>query len=428
MRIRIFTIAVLFTCTVASAQNITAYYNSSYVHADEANPAFTPDCRTVISLPGVQASSHSSIGAYSLLFPSGNGFVTGLHNSISSDEFLSRIGESAKIDADGCARLFGIGRRTSDKGYLSASLRLRAIGEAELPSDVFRLLKEGSAGADSFDLSCASYNGTVYGEFAIGMTHSFGSLSLGAKAKLLHGIARSRMDIERLHVSTGSEKWSFEGEGAINSAIENFNPGAAVDVGINAQLNDNLTVSAAVLDLGGIAWASASYYRLPGGQWEYSGLTEEIEILDSEDSDALGSGFKSAFNGLRSKLEFVRDGKNAPEFKTLPVSFNAGIKYTLPSWNKLTVGAVASHKSNGMTDVRAIVDLNRLRWLETSASVGMSTNGLRGGLLTVIRLGSVRAHLGGELIGRRYGSFHGLVIPIDKVRLMADFGLQITLR
>lgn len=424
----IITIAALLSCATTNAQNITGYWNSSYIHADEVNPAFIPDCKTYISLPGAQFGFQSSIGAYSLLYPAGNGFVTGLHQSVSSEEFLGRIAESARIGADGYARVFGIGRKTGERSFMSASVKMRGTGDANIPSEVFRLLKDGSTESENFDLSCTAYSGDVYGEIAIGAVHSFGSVTVGAKIKLLQGIARSRMELDRLSVTTGSDRWTFEGEGFINSALNGLNPGAAADLGITARVNDHLTISAAVQDLGGIAWSAASYYRLPGGQWEYSGLEEEIEIMDSEGTDGLGSKMESAFNGLRSKLEFVRDGENAKEYKSLPMSFNAAFKYTLPSWEKLSLGAVAVHRGNGTTDVRAIADVAALRWWETSASIGMSTNGLSGGILTVVKLGPVRAHLGGELLGSRYGRFSGLIVPIDKVRVMADFGIQIAFR
>lgn len=427
-RIIITAIAALFTGTVASAQNLSAYYNSLYLFSNEANPAFAPDCKNYVALPGIQIGVQSNIGAYSLLYPNGNGFVTGLHQSVSSEEFLSRIGESANLSNDGTIRLFGVGGKIHEKSYLSASIKLRESADVLLPYDTFRLLKEGSATSDSFNLSDAAFSGNVLGEIDINLMHSFGRITVGATAKVINGFVRGDLDLDKLNIVASPEKWSFEGEGKINTSFVNFNPGLALDLGVNAHITDNLVISAAVLDLGGITWATTTDFSLPGGRWEYSGI--DISTNGNE-SEGIGSELESAINGLTSKLELVKSDNDARYYTSLPVSANAGIKYTLPAWDKLSFGAVVAYKGNAIfnsTDARAIIDVHPLKWFEVSASAGTSTEGPRGGVLAVISIGPLRAHMGAEMVGSQYGKYSGLSIPIDKVRMMADFGLQLTVR
>lgn len=422
------TVVALLTGTVANAQNLSAYFNNNYIYANEANPALSPDCKTYISLPGIQQGLESTIGAYSLLYPSGNGFVTGLHQSISSEEFLGRIGESAKINTNGAIRILGLGGRFNENNYFSANIRIRETGGAILPFDAFRFIKEGSASSDSFDMSEMALYGDMIGEIALNLVHSFENITVGATAKVMNGLAHGSMGMDRLSIVTSPDKWTFEGEGNASAAIVNFNPGLAIDLGVSAHITDNLMVTAAILDLGGISWAATSNYRLPGGKWEYSGI-DNLSISDEGSSSNIGDEVGNAIGDFLSKIEFEKDGPESRTFNTLPISANAGIKYTLPSWDKLSFGAVAAYKGGALyntVDARAIIDIAPVKWFEMSASAGVSTEGTRGGILAVLNLGPVRAHMGAEMLGSQYGKFSGITIPIDKVRMMADFGLQLT--
>ena len=308
----------------------------------------------------VQSISRNNVGAASFLFPSGDKLVTGLHSSISSEEFLGGLkpvnSEYNQIDYN----LVSYGWKGRARGFHTFAVGARANYGLSVPKEIFQILKTGTT-QSPYDLSSLRAFGNAYGEIAYGYSLPLGdNFSVGSRVKLLVGlnsvdlVARQfalamtekqyTLDLDAdIDLTNRSKKigtddtghldyTSFSGKGKLGAPTGG---GLAFDLGFVWKPVDGFSLSASVLDAGGIFW----YYGNAGtssGTYAFEGLkgltTEEFE------KDKLMAKIKGVGNELLNVIKpKAVDGRF--KFKSIPLNANLKAGYAMPFWRNLSIDA-----------------------------------------------------------------------------------------
>ena len=308
----------------------------------------------------VQSVSRNNVGAASFLFPSGEKLVTGLHSSISSEEFLGGLkpvnSKYNQIDYN----LISYGWKGRTRGFHTLEVGARVHYGLSVPKEIFQILKTGTA-QSPYDLSSLRAFGNVYGEIAYGYSLQLDDkFSIGGRIKLLVGLNSVDLVARQFELTMTEEQYkldldadidltnrskkigtddagyldftSFSGKGKLGAPTGG---GLAMDLGLVWKPFEGFSLSASVLDLGGILW----YYGNAGtssGSFSFKGLkgltTEEFE------KDKLMAKIKGVGNEL---LDVIKpkavDGQF--KFKSIPLNANLKASYAIPFWKNLSIDA-----------------------------------------------------------------------------------------
>ena len=346
-KIVILSIVALAFGTGARAQSI----------ANPAENAFQDD--GFVRVGEIQSISRNNVGASSFLFPSGYKLVTGLHSSISSEEFLGGLKDVNSTYKQIDYNLVSYGWKGRSRGFHTLEIGARVNYGLSVPKEIFQILKTGTA-QSPYDLSALRAFGNAYGEIAYGYALPLGDkFSIGGKVKLLVGLNSVEVIPRRFDLTTSAQEYilymdadvdltnrnkkigtddegyldytSFSGKGKLGAPTGG---GLALDLGFVWKPFDGFSLSASALDLGGILW----YYGNAGksyGSFRFDGMdltTGELE------QDKLMAKVKELGEEI---LDVVRpmavDGRF--KFKTVPMTANLKASYEMPFWKNLSLDA-----------------------------------------------------------------------------------------
>lgn len=327
------------------------------------NPAETPDYG-FLRVGEFQSISRNNVGAAAFLFPAEDKLVTGLHQSISADSFLEGLQPVNSIYGDISYNLVSYGWKGCANGFHTIQLGARANYGLSVPKEIFQILKTGTA-QSPYDLSTLRAFGNAYGEIAYGYSAKICDyFSIGVRMKLLVGLNSADLSVRRLELTTTEQLYSLDLDADINltnrdkkigtddNGYMDFTSltgkgklgwpsgaGLAADLGLVWKPFDGFTLSASVLDLGGIFW----YYGNAGissGSYSFTGL--KSLSTDEFNEEALGARLK----GLGDELLAVVKPKATDDsfkFKTIPLNANASVSYALPFFKMLSIDACGNY-------------------------------------------------------------------------------------
>ncbi|MBO4435247.1 MAG: hypothetical protein J5769_07355 [Bacteroidales bacterium] len=307
----------------------------------------------------IQSISRNNVGASSFLFPSGDKLVTGLHSSISDEEFLGGLKAVNSLYSQIDYNLVSYGWKGA-RGFHTLEIGAKVNYGLSVPKEIFQILKTGTA-QSPYDLSSLRAFGNVYGEIAYGYSLPLGdNFSVGGRVKLLAGLNSADVLTRRLNLTTTEDQYiidldadidltnrdkkagtddegyldysSFSGKGKLGVPTGG---GLAMDLGLVWKPFDGFTLSASVLDIGGILW----YYGNAGtssGSYTFEGLkdltTEEME------QDKIMAKINEVGQEILAVVKpKAVDGRF--KFKALPLNANMNASYEMPFWRNLSVDA-----------------------------------------------------------------------------------------
>ncbi|MBL4754584.1 MAG: OmpA family protein [Flavobacteriales bacterium] len=247
----------------------TLYEMSTIPQVRYTNPAKGSDYKWYIGLPGISsiyANYHH------------NGFVV-------DDLFSRRADDSVFLDLNdviqqlGDRNLFGFNLQvdllamgwTKGKHQFFFNITEKALLRLRYPKDLIRLLWEGNGAFldQTIDLSGSAFRFSEYREYAFGMSRAFtDDLTIGAKAKLLGGYINASTTVNELELFTAPNTFELSGTSdiEINTSApaegstfpDGFfaltNVGFGIDLGATYKVNEKLSVSGSIIDLGFIKW------------------------------------------------------------------------------------------------------------------------------------------------------------------------------
>ncbi|MFT5336271.1 MAG: hypothetical protein ACJAY8_000074 [Sphingobacteriales bacterium] len=196
------------------------------------------------------------------------------------NRFLNKLGgiNYFQINSEVDLATFGIRLK---KGFFSVTIREKLLFRITYPGDLLKVLVQGNGGellGERTNLDGFGFDINHYKEVGIGFAQKFGDrFSFGARGKFLFGYENLKTIETKLGLTTLDgefDNYQIELDGKVNmissginslaSAPSNFNPldyltassnkGFAVDLGMEVKATDYITLSASVIDLGGILY------------------------------------------------------------------------------------------------------------------------------------------------------------------------------
>ena len=389
MKKLLYTLAAVLVCTGAAAQNPTLYFMEGVPLRSQMNPALAPQ-RGYFNIPvlgGLAVTAGGNTSLDHLLFRRDGRLVTLLSPSVSSADALSDLHSKNLVNADIRVNLLGFGAYTANrKHFWSFDLNLRTSVSTQFPYELFHFFKTG----ESAQVRNLGLSSDAYAEAGFNYSFPIGEkFYVGARVKFLVGLARAKSYFTQFNVSLGENEWYAEavGELEVNSNLltiptrqeagqdgvyrnyyqlddmefdAKFKPagyGAAFDIGATYEPIPNLLVSAAVNDIGFIAWNKASSMH---------GTVSRRLTFDGAQVDASGVA-DIDFDLGELKFEQV-DEESAT--RMLHYTMNLGAEYRL--WDRrVGFGALYQiHKYDyaALHNLTASVNFQPVRWFGLSGS------------------------------------------------------------
>lgn len=428
-------VALLFGQTGLSAQSYqTGFFLENNPFGFRNNPVLHSN-RSFLSLATgtLNVGLGSNVGINNLLYTSGDHLVLGLNGAIPSETFLGGLPDITNLGVDLDWNIFAMGVKRQHS-YTTLELNLRGDADFSLPKDLFSFLKTGSR-ETPFDLSTFGLSAHMFAEAALGYSYKLGGLEFGIRAKALIGLASARAILNKATLAVNGSELAYdidarlEGAASFLSLDSEKNPrmdfsslspsgmGFAVDLGVSYTLFDHLTISAAVLDLGGITW-NYNVAASTGGADSFTGITAGLET----------EGIKEDFNVMLDNLKKLADidlsNVEDSSYEALPAVYNVGLKYKVHGFEALSLGALATVKTGktGWYDLRAGAAFTAGGLLSLCGNVGTSTFGSVCGAALSLRLLTLTLNLGADAYLGDLASIMTVPVPLGSFRYMLNFG------
>ena len=438
-------VSLLIGIYAAAQQNNirTAYFLDNYSYGYRMNPAFAPT-HNFISIPllgNISFGLESNLALADFLYPTSDGkLALFIDDSVSSEEFLGKLDEKNALNTSFELTLMALGFKTG-KLYHTLDFSLKAGQNALLPKSLFSFIKVGTEnGATSWDIRNTGLNLSAYGECAYGLSTSIGeSLRVGARVKVLLGLAQVRLLIEQLDIDMNEQKWTAATDGSLEFSgplhfgndmdlsafeLEQYNGlsglGFGVDLGATYDFLDMFTASVSLLDLGVCSWKNTTF-ATGGSQYEFGGFGN----IES------GEELQGKLNGLGEELgklvQFNKSGTGTSR-KGLAATLHAGLEARMPFYDALSFGLLGTQRFNGaysLTEGRISANLTPVRCLGLSASCGISNYGKSFGGILNLNFPGLSLFLGVDSF-LPFMNMTPQLIPIDTMNTSVALGFNIT--
>jgi hypothetical protein len=397
----------LFTPAFLAAQSVhTDYFLQNSHTRSSQNPAFLPKQGYI----GIPILSNVGVGVHTnalylnnLVFNKNGESVTFLHPTVSSSEFLSNIPGNSFASADVNIKLLSAGFFDKNDGFWSVDLGVRTLAEANIPKPLFELLKIGFSAdpnqAIRYSIDNLRFSTTEYAEIGVGHTRSIldGNLLVGAKAKILFGLANLDLNVNKLELTTQNNVWTSRSHATLSGSMKGIRPvydeeglfdsvesdgiglsgyGLGLDLGAVYKLLDNKArVSLAVTDLGFISWGGGNSINLTTPDVQTT-VTPGDYTFGSDDS-SLADNFESSVDDIMEAINFKESGKKQGRSTMLRTNVNVGLEYEVWADN-LSVGLLSSTYFAHHIDTEFTLSANYnpvdIQWLSAALSYSFIYN------------------------------------------------------
>lgn len=295
--------------SLEAQEDLSTHFLRHTWQANRTNPAFFPEHRFVIGLPGLYNNLRVTNITYADLVVQG----AGDEKQFDFDGAIAKLGAEniirENLDVETLSLGFRLGRL-----FLSLGHTARFNAYLNYPKTLPQLIWQGNAQFIGQEVDFGPQVDLFgYQEIALGLAGQISpNLSIGGRAKLLAGIGNVHTERNNLRLRTDSDIYQlaltadylvnstgsldYDGFdrlavdfdfGAFNlGQLSSSNTGVAFDLGLHLRLG-RLDLAASVLDLGNIRWQEGARNYSLQGVYEYEGLDLAQNIL--EDSTSLGS-------------------------------------------------------------------------------------------------------------------------------------------
>lgn len=230
---------------------------------------------------------------------------------------------------------------------------------------------------------------------------------MGAKLKFLIGAVYADFSVDRMDVTMTDDAWTIRADGRLAAVVgkaqfsynDSDDPatvdpergpkvdglddysfslpgfGMAVDPGFTYRLLDNLTVSAALTDLGFIAWRDVNLAS-SRGEYTFDGFSG-IWVSGENEGNKLGDQFEDLGDDL-SRVFSVYDDGRGKRTQALAATLNVGDEYTMPFYGRLRVGFFYIFHQGMLAAM-----VHPVLWFEASLNTNCSSTGRQlGGMVS----------------------------------------------
>ena len=399
----------------------SAYFTDDYKYRHTMNPAYdnSQSYAAIPVLGNLNVRLQGSLGVGDFFFknpdygikPGAKKTTTFMHPGISVSEALKGFDDGTNtvlMDMDIPIASVGF---PAFNGYNTVELKERTHFGLSMPYDFFEFAKDMKNKDYSFD--DMGMRGWSYMELAFGHSRQiFDNLRVGAKVKLLFGIAYADLTMENMHANLAGDHWVIDGKAKaeLNMKGATFKEkeeeyktkpgkyqrvdgvdidgaglggfGLGLDLGGIYEFKDcsvewlnGLKASLAITDLGFISWSNGIVAESSGDKFEFDGFNG-LDLKSGDDKVTFDDQSDKYADDLKDFANLENKGDNGGSTHALAATMRFGLEYPLPMYDKLTFGSLLTHRFDGKyswTEERISANVRPLKWVDGGINVAFTS-------------------------------------------------------
>ena len=410
-------LGLLSICSLhAMAQQLnSAYFTNDYKFRHTMNPAYGNE-QNYVSMPGFGNVNVSTMGNFGYedvifdnpMFPSTSKdrLTTFMNPYISTADALKGFNSGDnKILGDVSITVLSAGFKGFG-GYNTIELNARTSFGMSLPYELFEFAK--NTGNRTYNIGNISANGQAFAELAFGHSRQINEkLRVGAKVKLLFGAGRGDVNIDNVKADLAADdKWTVSGHAKSEVSVKGFTYkteekeykeegrgtyqyvndvdvdgaglggfGLAFDLGGVYKINNDFTVSAALLDLGFIKWSNNMVAVNGGEEFVFNGF-HDVAVNEDRGGSTLSMQGDKYSDQLADFANLQDKGDEGGRTTGIGATLNLGCEYTLPVYRKITFGVLSSTRFRGdysWTEARVSANWTPLKWIDGGVNMAFGS-------------------------------------------------------
>lgn len=412
----ILTVAIAALGGTTSAQTLnSAYFTDDYKFRHTMNPAYGNDQSyfAIPALGNLNVKLQGNFGYQDVimenpLYPleSVKKMTTFMNPYIATDKALGGLSTgNNRIAGDVGITLFSAGFKAWG-GYNTLEINSKTAFGLSLPYELFEFAR--NIGNNNYNIGDIDVNAQSYVELALGHSRDLNDkLRVGAKLKFMLGLARA--DLKFLDVKAelaSNEKWVVSGQAQADVSVKGFTYkstmsdyeeegrgqyehiddvdvdgtglngfGMAVDLGAVYKINDDWTVSAALIDLGFINWNNNMQAVNLSDCFEFDGF-HDVAVTGDRGGEKLGDKTDRYADQLAEFANLKDNGDQGGRTTGIGATINIGAEYTLPVYRRIKFGALSSTRLRGAyswTEGRLSANYTPLSWIDGGVSFAVNS-------------------------------------------------------
>ena len=410
-------LGLLSMCSLhAMAQQLnSAYFTNDYKFRHTMNPAYGNE-QNYVSMPGFGNVNVSTMGNFGYedvifdnpMFPSTSKdrLTTFMNPYISTPDALKGFNSGDnKILGDVSITVLSAGFKGFG-GYNTIELNARTSFGMSMPYELFEFAK--NTGNRTYNIGNISANGQAFAELAFGHSRQINEkLRVGAKVKLLFGAGRGDVNIDNVKADLAADdKWTVSGHAKSEVSVKGFTYkteekeykeegrgtyqyvndvdvdgaglggfGLAFDLGGVYKINNDFTVSAALLDLGFIKWSNNMVAVNGGEEFVFNGF-HDVAVNEDRGGSTLSMQGDKYSDQLADFANLQDKGDEGGRTTGIGATLNLGCEYTLPVYRKITFGVLSSTRFRGdysWTEARVSANWTPLKWIDGGVNMAFGS-------------------------------------------------------
>lgn len=291
-------------------------------------------------------------------------------------------------------------------GYNTVELNARTSFGVSMPYELFEFAK--NTGNRTYNIGNISANGQAFAELAFGHSRQINEkLRVGAKVKLLFGAGRGDVNIDNVKADLAADdKWTVSGHAKSEVSVKGFTYkteekeykeegrgtyqyvndvdvdgaglggfGLAFDLGGVYKINNDFTVSAALLDLGFIKWSNNMVAVNGGEEFVFNGF-HDVAVNEDRGGSTLSMQGDKYSDQLADFANLQDKGDEGGRTTGIGATLNLGCEYTLPVYRKITFGVLSSTRFRGdysWTEARVSANWTPLKWIDGGVNMAFGS-------------------------------------------------------
>ena len=410
-------LGLLSMCSLhAMAQQLnSAYFTNDYKFRHTMNPAYGNE-QNYVSMPGFGNVNVSTMGNFGYedvifdnpMFPSTSKdrLTTFMNPYISTADALKGFNSGDnKILGDVSITVLSAGFKGFG-GYNTVELNARTSFGMSMPYELFEFAK--NTGNRTYNIGNISANGQAFAELAFGHSRQINEkLRVGAKVKLLFGAGRGDVNIDNVKADLAADdKWTVSGHAKSEVSVKGFTYkteekeykeegrgtyqyvndvdvdgaglggfGLAFDLGGVYKINNDFTVSAALLDLGFIKWSNNMVAVNGGEEFVFNGF-HDVAVNEDRGGSTMSMQGDKYSDQLADFANLQDKGDEGGRTTGIGATLNLGCEYTLPVYRKITFGVLSSTRFRGdysWTEARVSANWTPLKWIDGGVNMAFGS-------------------------------------------------------
>lgn len=405
-----------------SAQELrTSYFMETSNYRHQMNPALLDSPYFGMFFSNINVGMTGNIGAKQFIFDT-NGlpgytgnyrYTTFMDPNVDAKTFLNKLHDKNRFDLYLNYNLFSVGFKAWG-GVNLLELNLRSNTNLTLPKGLFEFAKTAGE-KEHYEFGGLGMRTQNYMELALGHSRDINDQwRVGGKLKFLIGAAYADFTADNVTLDMTEDAWRIQSNAQVkasllksdvihedpskNSAdgrprvkeLDNFGfslPGfgMALDLGVTYKPIENLTLSAAITDLGFISWKN-THHASSQGDYTFDGFNNIYIGSDKDQTEDIDDQFDQIGDDLEEMFSVYDDGTKTAT-QALAATLNVGAEYKLPAYDKLKFGFLYTSRIHGKYSWHQgmlNVGVRPVKWFECNVNGAVTSTGVTaGGMLSL---------------------------------------------